>query len=358
MAPVQRIAHVNNHQSSHKMAVTDAGKRPEPHQKRKLLPSSSSQQLLAINAKKSSAATDDAKGKDTAVMTTKRKLELLIEGDDSDQQPQMKKTKSDNENALVPDVNETAFLKAFADSKSKTFFKSELHEVTGLSMTKIINLTSKFCEKVNASSQRSKLRLKPTAKAAADDVPVKPSVIISRLKRKFDTLFGDDGSEQSTIKKTKLDESNKTKAERTTFLNASESGKSHDKPQLSKLTSNLSVTSIDRQRLDNHSPYSATSAHVSRPFTGSRLKEIEHLRQQAKRQRQQQRCIKPLDSCIELLLHDELIAKPKHDGSHLSCNNSEPSSSESSSIRRWATMDVQDLVLGLDKDFFHSFAFN
>ena len=341
----------------HQMAVTDAGKRLEPHQKMKLLPSSSSRQLVV--GPNISAETDGKKKVATVkpVMTTKRKLELLLfPGDDGEQQPVIKKTKSDRGNALVPDEDEdeTAFLKAFANSKSKTFFKSELRELTGLSMTKITNLTSKFCEKVNASSQRSKLRLKPTAKAAADDVPVKPSVIISRLKRKFDTLFGDDGSEQSTIKKTKLDECIKTKAEGTTFLNASESGKSHDKMQLSKLISNLSVNSIDRQGT------SATSAHVSRPFTGSRLKEVENLRQQAKRQRQQQRCIQPLDSCTELLLHDELIARPKQNGStHLSCNNSEPSSSssaESSIIRPWDTGDVQDLVLECDTKFFYLFA--
>jgi len=175
------------------------------------------------------------------------------------------------------------------------------------------------------------------------------------LKRKFDTLFGDDGSEQSKIKKTKLDECIQTKAERLTFLNASESRKSHDKLQLSKLISNLSVNSIDRQGT------SATSAHVSRPFTGSRLKVVENLRQQAKRQRQQQRCIKPLDSCIELLLHDELIARPKPNGStHMSgCNNSEPSSSssvESGNIRPWDTGDVQDLVLECDSKFFYLFA--
>jgi hypothetical protein len=341
----------------HQMAVTDAGKRLEPHQKMKLLPSSSSRQLVV--GPNISAETDGKKKVATVkpVMTTKRKLELLLfPGDDGEQQPVIKKTKSDRGNALVPDEDEdeTAFLKAFANSKSKTFFKSELRELTGLSMTKITNLTSKFCEKVNASSQRSKLRLKPTAKAAADDVPVKPSVIISRLKRKFDTLFGDDSSEQSTIKKTKLDECIKTKAEGTTFLNASEPGKSHDKLQLSKLISNLSVNSIDRQGT------SATSAHVSRPFTGSRLKEVENLRQQAKRQRQQQRCIQPLDSCTELLLHDELIARPKQNGStHLSCNNSEPSSSssaESSIIRPWDTGDVQDLVLECDTKFFYLFA--
>ena len=342
----------------HQMAVADAGKRLEPHQKMKLLPSSSSRQLVV--GANISAATDGKKKVATVkpVMTTKRKLELLLfPGDDGEQQSVIKKTKLDKGNALVPDEDEdeTAFLKAFANSKSKTFFKSELRELTGLSMTKITNLTSKFCEKVNASSQRSKLRLKPTAKAAAADVPVKPSVITSRLKRKFDTLFGDDSSEQSTIKKTKLDECIKTKAEGTTFLNASEPGKSHDKLQLSKLISNLSVNSIDRQGT------SATSAHVSRPFTGSRLKEIENLRQQAKRQRQQQRCIQPLDSCTELLLHDELIARPKQNGStHLSCNNSEPSSSsssaESSIIRPWDTGDVQDLVLECDTKFFYLFA--
>ena len=118
---------------------------------------------------------------------------------------------------------------------------------------------------------------------------------------------------------------------------------------------------INHQGLADHSPYSATSSHVSRPFTGSRLKEVETLRQQAKRQRQQQRCIKPLDSCTELLLHDELIARPKQNGStHLSCNNSEPSSSsssaESSIIRPWDTGDVQDLVLECDTKFFYLFA--
>jgi len=341
----------------HQMDVADTGKRLEPHQKMKLLSSSSSRQLV-VGPNIFPEATDGKKKVATVkpVMTTKRKLELLLfPGDDGEQQPVIKKTKSDKGNALFPDEDETTFLKAFANSKSKTFFKSELHELTGLSMTKITNLTSKFCEKVNASSQRSKLRLKPTAKAAADDVPVKPSVITSRLKRKFDTLFGDDGSEQSTIKKTKLDECIKTKAEGTTFLNASESGKSHDKLQLSKLISNLSVNSIDRQGT------SATSAYGSRPFTGSRLKEVENLRQQAKRQRQQQRCIKPLDSCTELLLHDELIARPKQNGStHLSCHNSEPSSSSSSAkssiIRPWDTGDVQDLVLECDIKFFYLFA--
>ena len=51
-------------------------------------------------------------------MTTKRKLELLLfPGDDGEQQPVIKKTKSDKGNALVPDEDEdeTALLEAFAN---------------------------------------------------------------------------------------------------------------------------------------------------------------------------------------------------------------------------------------------------
>ena len=47
--------------------------------------------------------------------------------------------------------------------------KSDLEELTGLSKTKINDLTSNLCQKVDPSNHRSKLRLKP-ATAAADRI--------------------------------------------------------------------------------------------------------------------------------------------------------------------------------------------
>ena len=127
----------------------------------------------------------------------RNKSDVLFE---DDHQPTMKKTKLDKEKALVPDEDETAFLKAFANSRSKTFFQSELHELTGLSMTKIIDLTSKLCEKVNPSSLRSKLRLKPAA--AVTDVPVMKSVMMT-LENQL--LFPGDSDQHPTVKKAKSD---------------------------------------------------------------------------------------------------------------------------------------------------------
>ena len=80
-------------------------------------------------------------------------------------------------------------------------------------------------------------------KATIEKPPITP-----RLKRKIDLLFGDDGDQPTIKKKTKLDDF-KAKApptaEETPFLKAFELGHWHDKAQLMKLT-NLPMTSIDR----------------------------------------------------------------------------------------------------------------
>ena len=78
----------------------------------------------------------------------------------------VKKRVSSSKGALDDKRN---FIEAFGYGKSKMFFKSDLEELTGLSKTKINDLTTNLCEKVDPSNHLSKFRLKPTA-AAADRI--------------------------------------------------------------------------------------------------------------------------------------------------------------------------------------------
>ena len=85
--------------------------------------------------------------------------------------------------------DERSIIEALGYGKSKMFFKSDLEELTGHSKTKINDLASNLCKKVDPSNQRSKLPLKPTA-AAADrivDVAQRRSIVAHTTQPKLTT---------------------------------------------------------------------------------------------------------------------------------------------------------------------------
>jgi len=105
--------------------------------------------------------------------------------------PVAKKNKATKTKAVASSSNgaeddERRFLKPFSDSKSKTLsIIVESEKLTGLFKTKIRhNLTSKFSEKVNPSSLRSKLRLKLNDSATAVAIKHRSIVAVTEHKKR------------------------------------------------------------------------------------------------------------------------------------------------------------------------------